>query len=141
MGFEKFGKISYIRETKVAPFVDYLEQGKVMATRCRSCGKMYFPPRMDCEQCMTSDNMEWKEIVNEWKILTYTVSEFAPTGFEDDVPYILAIAESAEGLRVFTRLSKDVKEEQLQSDMKFKLAPVRLPDGKITYELQPLEEG
>lgn len=139
MGFEKFGKIGYIKETKVAKFVDFLEQGKIMATRCKSCGKIYFPPRMDCKECMTSDQMEWKEIANEWKLLTYTTCQFAPTGFEEDVPYILAIAESVEGLRVFTRLSKDITEENLKPEMRFKLVPVKLPEDRVTYELQPLE--
>jgi hypothetical protein len=140
MGFEKFGKISYTSETKVKDFVNYLEKGKIMATQCRMCKKIYFPPRMDCSNCLSTDKMNWREIDNEWTLLTYTTAHFAPTGFEDDTPYMLAIAESAEGLKLFARLSKDVSEDQVKPGMKLKLTPVKLPNGKIVYEFKPLGE-
>lgn len=137
MGFEKFGKISYTSETKVKNFVDYLGQGKIVASQCRMCKKLYFPPRMDCSNCLSSDNMAWKEIANEWILLTYTVAHFAPTGFEEDTPYMLAIAESVEGLKLFARLG-DVSEDRVKPGMKLKLVPVKLPNDKVVYEFRPL---
>jgi len=138
LGFERFGKVSYVSETKVKDFVNYLEQGKIMGTQCRICKKIYFPPQMDCNNCYSKDSMVWREIVNEWTLITYTTAHFAPTGFEDDIPYILAIAESPEGIRLFARLSKDVSEDQLKPGMKLKLVPVRLPNDKISYEFKPI---
>jgi len=138
LGFERFGKVSYVSETKVKDFVNYLEQGKIMGTQCRICKKIYFPPQMDCNNCYSKDSMVWREIVNEWTLITYTTAHFAPTGFEDDVPYILAVAESPEGIRLFARLSKDVSEDQLKPGMKLKLVPVRLPNDKISYEFKPI---
>ena len=138
MGFERFGKVSYVSETKVKDFVNYLEQGKIMGTQCRICKKVYFPPQMDCNNCYSKDSMVWREIVNEWTLITYTTAHFAPTGFEDDIPYILVVAESPEGIRLFARLSKDVSEGQLKPGMKLKLVPVRLPNGKISYEFKPI---
>jgi len=136
MGFEKFGKINYTRETKVKDFVDHLSEGKIEATQCRVCKKLYFPPQMDCSNCLSSDQMDWKEITNEWTLLTYTKAHFVPTGFEEDTPYILAIAESKEGLKTFARLSKDVAEEKTAVGMKLKLVPVKLPNEKIAYEFK-----
>jgi len=138
LGFERFGKVSYVSETKVKDFVNYLEQGKIMGTQCRICKKVYFPPQMDCNNCYSKDSMVWREIVNEWTLITYTTAHFAPTGFEDDIPYILVVAESPEGIRLFARLSKDVSEGQLKPGMKLKLVPVRLPNGKISYEFKPI---
>ena len=60
MGFEKFGTVSFTSETKAADFVTHLEEGKVMATKCKRCGQAYFPPRMDCADCLDSE-VEWFE--------------------------------------------------------------------------------
>ncbi|HIC85601.1 MAG TPA: DNA-binding protein, partial [Desulfobacterales bacterium] len=46
--FKKFGTVSFTATTKVNDFVSYLEQGKVMGTRCKKCNLMFFPPRADC---------------------------------------------------------------------------------------------
>ena len=140
MGFEKFGKINYTAQTKVKDFVSYLEKGKIEATQCKVCKKVYFPPQMDCSNCLSADQMEWKEITNEWTLLTYTKAHFAPTGFEEDTPYILVIAESIEGLKAFTRLSKDVTEDKIAIGMKLKLVPVKLPNEKIAYEFRLASE-
>ncbi len=140
MGFEKFGKINYTAQTKVQDFVSYLEKGKIEATQCKVCKKAYFPPQMDCNNCLSTDQMDWKEITNEWTLLTYTKAYFAPTGFEEDTPYILVIAESNEGLKIFTRLSKDVTEDKIAIGMKLKLVPVKLPNEKIAYEFRLASE-
>ena len=136
MGFERFGKINYTAQTKVKDFVSYLEKGKIEATQCKVCKKVYFPPQMDCNNCLSTDQMDWREIANEWTLLTYTKAHFAPTGFEEDTPYILVIAESKEGLKTFTRLSKDVGEDKIAVGMKLKLVPVKLPNEKVAYEFR-----
>ena len=135
MSFEKFGKISYTKETKVADFVKHLEEGRIMGTRCKKCEKLYFPPRADCIHCLSSD-IEWVEMSGTGKLITYTTAHFAPVGFEDEVPYTLALAELDEGPRVFTRLSKDISEDEIKIGMKVKLVPVRLSQERITYELR-----
>ena len=136
MGFENFGTVSFTAEGKSADFVTYLEQGKVMTTRCRQCGTSYFPPKMDCPQCLSSD-VEWFEITGSGKLATYTVVNYGPTGFEDDAPYNLAIADF-NGLRIFGRLSHDVKEADIKIGMELKVVPAKLPNDRISYEFQPV---
>ena len=140
MGFERFGKVNYTAETKVKEFVNHLEKGKIEATQCKVCKKMYFPPRMDCSNCLSVDQMSWKEISNEWTLLTYSKAYFAPTGFEADTPYILAIAESKEGMKTLARLSKDVNEDKVKPGLKLQLAPVKLPADRTVYEFRALVE-
>ncbi|MFC1968089.1 Zn-ribbon domain-containing OB-fold protein [Chloroflexota bacterium] len=135
MGFEKFGVVSHMKESKAAEFVDYLEQGKVMVTRCRKCGTRSFPPKVDCPKCLISD-MEWSEITGSGKLITYTVVNYGPAGFEDKAPYILAVAEFEGGLKVFATLSKDIKESDVAPGMALKVVPIALPEEKISYEFQ-----
>lgn len=134
MSFDNFGTVSFTAEAKASDFVDYLEKGKVMATRCRRCGTNYFPPRLDCPKCLLSD-VEWFEIKGGGRLATYTIVNYGPAGFEDDTPYILAIADF-DGVRVFGRLSKDIKESDIKLGMGVKVIPVKLPGDRIGYEFQ-----
>ncbi len=134
MGFDNFGTVSFTTEAKAADFVAYLEQGKVMTTRCRQCGTRFFPPKMDCPRCLSSD-VEWLEIEDSGKLATYAVVNYGPTGFEDDAPYTLAIADF-DGLRVFGRLSRDIKEDAIKIGMGLKVVAVKLPNGRVSYEFQ-----
>jgi uncharacterized OB-fold protein len=135
LSFAKFGKISFISETKVADFVKYLEEGKIMATKCTKCGKLYFPPRADCPDDLSTE-MTWQQISGKCKLLTYTTAYFAPTGFENDLPYTIALAECEENVKVYAFLSKDIKENEIRIGMELQLSPLKLPNGRITYELR-----
>lgn len=136
MGFEKFGRKSFTAHTKLGAFVDYLEQGELRATQCRNCAQIYFPPRADCAACFSND-MEWVKIEGNGKLVSYTTANYAPTGFEADVPYTLALADFGK-VKVFGRLNSEVKEEVLKVGMAVKAVPVKLPEGQITYEFMPV---
>ena len=135
MSFDSFGTVSFTSEAKTEEFVTYLEQGKVMTTKCKKCGTQYFPPKMDCPKCLLSD-VEWVKIDNEGKLVTYTVVHYGPSGFEDEAPYTLAIGDFGDGLRIFGRLNKDIKESDIKPGMGLKMVPVKLPEDRITYEFQ-----
>ena len=134
MGFEKFGSVSFTAEAKPVDFVTYLEQGKVMATRCKKCGTAYFPPKMDCPSCLQSE-VEWFEVAGEGKLVTYTAVNYGPTGFEDDAPYLLAVAEFPGGVRVFGRLDREIAEGDIKIGMSVKPVTIKLPDDKVSYFL------
>jgi uncharacterized OB-fold protein len=135
LSFGKFGKIGFILETKVADFVKHLNEGKIMATKCKRCGKLYFPPRADCSVDLSTD-VTWHQLSGKCKLLTYTTAYFAPTGFQDDVPYTIALAECEEGVKVYALLSKDMNEKEIRIGMELLITPVSLPNDRITYELR-----
>ena len=83
--FDRFGIVHHTVETKIADFIAYLEEGKVMATRCKQCQALYFPPKIDCPKCLGSDT-EWVEIKGEGELLSYSVVRYGPAGFEDKAP-------------------------------------------------------
>jgi len=132
MGFEKFGVVSFTAQTRASDFIDYLEKGEVRGTKCRSCGRVFFPPRADCSWCMNSD-VEWIEIKGQGTLVSYTKVNYGPTGFEKEVPYILALADF-NGTKVFGRLSKEIAEDTVKVGMAVKVAPLSLPEGKLSYE-------
>ena len=76
------------------------------------------------------------EIKGNGKLITYTVVNYGPSGFEYDAPYILGICDFGDGLRVFGRLSKDIGESDVKPGMELKVVPAKLPGDRITYEFQ-----
>ena len=133
MDFGNFGTVSFTKEAKAVPFVEYLGQGKVMTTKCKKCGRKYFPPRMDCPYCIDSD-VEWFEVNGKGKLLTFTQVHYGPLGFEDDAPYVLGIVEFPEGVSILSRISKSIDPETIKIGMELKVKPVKLNEEKVTYE-------
>ena len=129
--FKKFGTVSFTSITKINDFIDYLEQGKVMGTRCKSCGVMFFPPRADCYQCLSGD-MEWFEVSGTGKLVTYSKLEYAPVGFGDDLPYAIALLDYGD-YKVFGRIAGDLPEEEIKVGMEMKTVVNHLPTGQLNY--------
>jgi hypothetical protein len=129
--FKKFGTVSFTGISKVNDFVDYLEKGKVMYTRCKDCGLVFFPPRADCYQCLTS-NMEWAEVSGNGKLISYSKLEYAPIGFGDDLPYSIALLDYGD-YKVFGRIASDIPENDIQVGMEMKTEVNPLPNGQLNY--------
>ncbi|MCE5283041.1 MAG: Zn-ribbon domain-containing OB-fold protein [Deltaproteobacteria bacterium] len=130
--FNKFGTVSFTGLTRVNAFIDHLQQGKVMGTRCKTCGKGFFPPRADCCKSLDSD-MEWVEVTGAGTLLTYSTLSYAPTGFGQDLPYTIAVADFG-SVRMFGRLHRSIPAEDILIGMPLKLTVRQLPDGNVMYE-------
>ena len=143
MNFKLFSR--NISQTKVSRFVDELAAGRFMATRCKKCGKEYYPPVADCSHCMESD-MEWKQIRNEGKLVTFTKIYVPPEHFAVRQPLMpfssvqfepcpIGILEVEDGLRIMGLMPKiDVK--KIRVGMRMKASPQVLLDGKVTIILE-----
>ena len=129
--FKRFGTVSFTAITKTNDFVDYLEKGKVMGTKCKDCGALYFPPRSDCSKCLDS-NMEWFEVSGSGKLMSYSELKYGPVGFEDDLPYTIALLDYGSH-KVFGRISKDIPFEDLNIGMELKTRTTTLPNGQLGY--------
>lgn len=132
--FKKFGTVSFTSITKTNDFVDYLEDNKVMGTRCKDCGMSFFPPRADCYKCLAS-NMEWFEVIGAGRLVTYSQLKYAPIGFEEDVPYRIALVDYGD-YQVFGRIVADLPEEEIRLGMEMQTVVNRLPNGQLNYVFQ-----
>ena len=129
--FKKFGTVSFTSLTKTNDFITYLEEGKIMGTRCRVCGMTFFPPRADCYNCLSSD-MEWFPVSGKGKLASFSKLKYAPVGFEGDLPYTIALLDYG-SYKVFGRLAPDVPEEEIRVGMEMKAAVNHLPNGQINF--------
>jgi len=132
--FNRFGFVSFTSITKINDFIDHLEEGRIMGTRCEDCGIHFFPPRADCHQCF-SDNMEWFEISGKGTLVTYSRLEYAPAGFDSDLPYCIALVDYGH-VKVFGRIAGDIPEEEVKPGMEMSIAVKTLAGGQLTYVFQ-----
>ena len=132
--FNKFGTVSFTSTSKVNDFIDNLEQGKVTGTQCKGCGTKFFPPRADCYKCLTS-NMDWFEVDGKGKLVTYSKLEYAPIGFENDLPYCIAVVDFGD-YKVFGRISSDLTDAEIKVGMDLKAVVNNLPNGQLNYVFQ-----
>lgn len=132
--FKKFGTVSFASTTKVNDFITHLEQGRITGTKCPTCGLVFFPPRADCYQCFSS-KLDWFTVTGTGRLLTYSKLEFAPLGFEKDVPYAIALLDYGD-FKIFGRIAPDIPIDQLQIGMEMKTVVNHLPNGQLNYVFQ-----
>ena len=135
MDLAHFGIISFTSEARMSKFVGYLEKGKIMATQCRVCGAKYFPPQTECSKCLAGQ-VEWFELNPDGRLLTYTVVRYGPAGFESRSPYVIAILELGDRLRMLGHVDHRIPEAEIRVGMKLRAEAVRLDGDRITYEFQ-----
>jgi hypothetical protein len=76
--------------------------------------------------------MEWVEVVGRGKVLTYSKQEFAPKGFEEDVPFYIGVVDYGD-FRVFGRIDKTVPEHEIKQGVDLLAEPIRLANGQLSY--------
>ncbi len=132
--FKKFGTVSFTAVTKTNNFIDALEKWRVMGTRCKGCGLVFFPPRADCYQCL-ADEVEWFELTGTGKLVTYSKLKYAPVGFEKDLPYCIALIDYGD-YKVFGRIADDLPENEIKLGMEMKTVVNKLPNDQLNYVFQ-----
>ena len=72
--------------------------------RCRSCEKYVHYPRAVCPHCLSQD-LEWAPASGRGSVYSYTVAR-RPTSslFADVAPYVIAIVELEESVRMTTNI-------------------------------------
>jgi uncharacterized OB-fold protein len=82
-------------------FYQYLDEHKLMGSRCKSCGGLHLPPRPICPACY-GDQVEWEQVGGTGKLLAFTTIHIAPTamieaGYGRTNPYCTGIVQLDEG--------------------------------------------
>ena len=110
--FSWFGKVSFVPYTKLSDFACHLKDGRLMASRCTKCGETSFPPRADCVACMAGE-FEYQEVGGKATLHTFTRIDAAPTGFDDEVPYTVGVADLEEGGRLLAWIGDTIDEVEI----------------------------
>jgi len=81
------------------PFFDAAREHKLLVQRCTSCGKHQFYPRKVCIACGSTD-VEWVEASGKGTVHTFTVVHRGIPGWVEDGPYVAAVIDLEEGVRM-----------------------------------------
>jgi uncharacterized protein len=119
-----------IPTSKTQEFWDSIKAGKFVTTKCSRCGKVSFPPQADCPKCM-GNGFTWMEIPGEATLVTFTQVQMVPASFAGQDPYVIAIGEFSEGLKVLAWL-EGVQPRDAKPGMKLRIE-ARTADGGNPY--------
>lgn len=87
-----------------APYWEGLREHRLVAPRCRRCGTLFFYPRARCPACL-SDGLDWEPLSGRGRIYSSTVVRQAlHPAFVEEVPYVFAVVELDEGIRMPTNI-------------------------------------
>jgi len=112
--------------TKV--FNGFVTQGKLMGTRCKSCGEIHIPPRRICSKC-NSQQLEWFEFKGEGTLEAVTLVRVPSSKFRNRSPYAVGIVRLDEGPSI-SGLMKVDKPETLEVGERMRFIPIK--DGEKT---------
>ncbi len=100
------------------PYWDGAREGRLMLPWCEDCGKAHFHPRAICPHCGGA-RLRWREASGQGRLHTYVINHKPAKGFEDRVPYVIAVVELEEGPRLLTNIEMDnPTPDKLQIDMR-----------------------
>ena len=89
-------------ETKA--FWDSCRRGQLVIQYCDGCDDYQWYPRGICADCW-GESVRWVQSSGRGTVWTYTVTYQNRTpGFAEMVPYVLALVELEEGVRMFTNI-------------------------------------
>lgn len=112
------------------------ERYRMIGTKCETCSQCFFPSRSICPKCRRKGKITKIQFSGNGKIHSYTTIYSPPTGFEDQVPYTIAIIELDEGARILGQIV-DVQNGKLKIGARveqcFRIIQRDDPEGLIHY--------
>lgn len=103
---------------------------RLEASKCKSCGKVNFPPRLVCPECKSRE-FETIKISDEGKILTYTVIRVGSDVFSRETPYAIAIIETNDNVKLMAMVA-DTKVEDVKIGSNVKLVFRKIQDEGVS---------
>jgi hypothetical protein len=87
------------------PFWDGCREGVLRLPWCRACGRPHFFPRALCPHCLGPD-LEWRAASGRGRVWSHSTVRLSFWGkaFDDGLPYVVAIVELEEGVRMLSNV-------------------------------------
>lgn len=86
------------------PFWEACARGELRLQRCGRCEAFFFYPRPACPRCGLDDRVTWEAVSGAATLHSYVISHVPAPGYEEEVPFVVAVVELAEGPRMLTNI-------------------------------------
>jgi len=124
--------------TKISEFYNNLANGKLTTTRCKSCNKMHYPPRIICHVC-NSQEIEWTVVPKKGKLYAFTSLMLGvPYPLKNISPINIGVVRFGDYPSDGVQLSGliigvDIKDLRVGDEMRWSILKILGPQGKIRY--------
>lgn len=103
-------KLRYAWDTgeAIGRYLEELKQGRLIARRCRSCGRVMIPPRMFCERCFGPTD-DWVYVKDTGRLNTFSlcyVSWDVRRLKRPEIPAVIAIDGASPGMGILHIVKK-----------------------------------
>lgn len=112
------------------------ERYRMLGVRCETCKTPYFPKRSICPKCRRRGKLTEIQFSGKGTVFSFTEVTAPPDGFEDQVPYILAVIELDEGARLTGQIvdaHKDDVKIGSRVEQVFRVIQRDDPEGLVHY--------
>ena len=93
-----------VADPATAPFWESVKAHAMQLQRCNGCGRFIFYPRGVCPHCF-SDDLAWQPVAGTGAVHAFTIVHRHPSpAFNDEAPYVVALIELGEGVRMLSNL-------------------------------------
>lgn len=82
----------------------YKERYLLLGMKCDTCGNIQFPLGNVCPNCRRAGKTRPTKLSGKGSIFSYTVIRSAPEGFEAFAPYVIAVVELDEGVKLTSQV-------------------------------------
>jgi uncharacterized OB-fold protein len=90
---------------------EYTKEEQLAIPYCSECEDFFFFPRSRCPICMAED-IDFRTVSGNATLVSYTTIHRAPTrNYQDMAPYVNALVDLEEGVRLMTILDVESEDE------------------------------
>ena len=101
---QTYAKPLPVTDPVTAPFWESVRAHAMRLQRCHGCGRWVFYPRGLCPHCFSAD-LAWEPVAGTGVVHAFTIVHRHPSpAFNGEVPYVVALIELDEGVRLLSNL-------------------------------------
>lgn len=115
-------------------FKHLMKKDSFLATRCPKCDKVFFPPRLFCEDCFCEiPDKGWTEVPARGTIRLFTIATLDAHGNELEKPRVVALIDidKTDGAMLGIIKTKDLKKDFCGKKVKAVLRPKNKREGTL----------
>jgi hypothetical protein len=122
-------------------FLELMRNKKILGTKCKKCGKVWLPPRINCSDCY--EDTDWVEMEQTGVIKISTIVWFTTSEFIQNIPYAVAFIklDGADTAIMQGLFSENLVPSKLKKDQRVRAVFKKEREGLMTdFFFVPIDE-
>jgi uncharacterized OB-fold protein len=113
-------------------FLELMNNKKIFGTKCKNCGKIWMPPRINCSECF--EDTDWVEMKQTGTIDVSTIVWYTTSAFIKAIPYGVGFIKlDRAGTSLFQGIfSENLVPSKIKKGQRVKAVFLKEREGKMT---------